>query len=62
MRMLAVSAALAAAFTVLPAQAEDMHRAIPASACEIVQSAGHLVNLEQAAPFNALVRQFLGKL
>jgi pimeloyl-ACP methyl ester carboxylesterase len=47
---------------ILPAQAEDMHRAIPASACEIVQSAGHLVNLEQAASFNALVRQFLGKL
>lgn len=45
-----------------PAQAEEMHKAIPNSQCEIMPFAGHLPNLEQTSPFDALLYQFLQKL
>ena len=45
-----------------PAQADEMHDAIQNSQCETMACAGHLPNLEQTAPFNALLHQFLQKL
>jgi len=45
-----------------PAQADEMHKVIPNSACEKMPLAGHLPNLEQTAPFDALLYQFLQKL
>jgi len=45
-----------------PAEADEMHAAIPNAACEKMPSAGHLPNLEQTAAFNALLGQFLQKL
>lgn len=44
-----------------PAEAEAMHKAIPTSRCEMMAFAGHLPNLEQPGPFDALLRQFLQK-
>jgi 3-oxoadipate enol-lactonase len=45
-----------------PAQADEMHKAIPNSACEKMAFAGHLPNLEQTAAFDARLYQFLQKL
>ncbi len=45
-----------------PAEAEAMHRALPASRCELMPFAGHLPNLEQPAPFDALLGDFLLRL
>jgi pimeloyl-ACP methyl ester carboxylesterase len=45
-----------------PAQADEMHKAISNSACEKMPLAGHLPNLEQPAPFDARLHQFLQKL
>jgi 3-oxoadipate enol-lactonase len=45
-----------------PSEAENMHRAIPTSRCEIIPGAGHLPNLEQPEAFHALLSEFLHKL
>jgi len=45
-----------------PAEGEAMHRAIPESRYELMPFAGHLPNLEQSAPFDAFLSQFLQKL
>jgi pimeloyl-ACP methyl ester carboxylesterase len=45
-----------------PAQAEEMHKAIPNSQCETMAFAGHLPSLEQSVAFDALLFQFLQKL
>ena len=45
-----------------PAQADEMHKAIPNSRCEKMASAGHLPNLEQSVAFDALLFQFLQKI
>jgi len=45
-----------------PTQADEMHKVIPNSACEKISFAGHLPNLEQTAPFDALLHRFLQKL
>jgi pimeloyl-ACP methyl ester carboxylesterase len=45
-----------------PTQADEMHKVIPNAACEKMPFAGHLPNLEQTAPFDALLYQFLQKL
>ena len=45
-----------------PAEAEGMHRAIKHSQIELIPLSGHLPNLEQPAPFDATLRQFLNKL
>jgi pimeloyl-ACP methyl ester carboxylesterase len=45
-----------------PAQADEMHKVIPNSGCEKMPLAGHLPNLEQTAPFDARLHQFLQKL
>lgn len=42
-----------------PSEAEAMHQRLPNSRLEIVPSAGHLLNMEQPASFNAAVRNFL---
>ncbi|HKY22107.1 MAG TPA: alpha/beta fold hydrolase [Vicinamibacterales bacterium] len=42
-----------------PTEADAMHKAIPTSQCELMPFAGHLPNLEQPGPFNALLWQFL---
>lgn len=44
-----------------PTEADAMHKAIPTSQCEVMPLAGHLPNLEQSEPFNALLWQFLQK-
>jgi pimeloyl-ACP methyl ester carboxylesterase len=45
-----------------PSEGEAMHRAIPASRYELMPFSGHLPNLEQSTPFDALLWQFLDKL
>lgn len=45
-----------------PAQADELHKAIPNSQCEKIAFAGHLPNLEQTTPFDALLFQFLQKI
>ena len=45
-----------------PANAEEMHRAIPGSRLERIPNAGHLSNLERPAAFNAILAEFLDKL
>lgn len=45
-----------------PAQADEMHKAIPNSQRETIAAAGHLPNLEQPAAFDAQLNQFLQKL
>jgi 3-oxoadipate enol-lactonase len=45
-----------------PTEADAMHKAIPSSRCEQIPFAGHLPNLEQSGPFDALLWQFLQKL
>ncbi len=45
-----------------PSQAEEMHREIPNSVCELIARAGHLPNLEQPAAFDALLHGYLQKL
>jgi pimeloyl-ACP methyl ester carboxylesterase len=48
--------------TLIPlAAAEEMHRAIPRSAFEIIPLAGHLPNLEQATAFDVALQRFLGR-
>ena len=42
-----------------PAEAEGMHRALPAARCEVMPFAGHLPNLEQPDAFGALLVEFL---
>ncbi|AEV87201.1 hydrolase [Actinoplanes sp. SE50] len=41
------------------ADAESLHRLIPASALTVVDNAGHLPNLEQPEAFNAALKTFL---
>lgn len=43
-----------------PADSELMHREIPQSRLEIIDGAGHVVNLEKPEKFNAAVTNFLG--
>ncbi len=45
-----------------PSEAEGMHRAIRNSQLELIPLSGHLPNLEQPAPFDATLWQFLKKL
>jgi 3-oxoadipate enol-lactonase len=45
-----------------PSEAEGMHRAIKNSQLELIPLSGHLPNLEQPAPFDATLWQFLKKL
>lgn len=45
-----------------PAEAEEMHRAIRNSQLELIPLSGHLPNLEQPAPFDTALWQFLKKL
>ena len=45
-----------------PSEAEGMHRVIKNSQLELIPFAGHLPNLEQAAPFNAILWTFLNKI
>jgi 3-oxoadipate enol-lactonase len=45
-----------------PAEAEGMHRAIKNSQLALIPLSGHLPNLEQPAPFDATLWQFLKKL
>ena len=45
-----------------PAEAEGMHRAIKNSQLELIPLSGHLPNLEQPAPFDTTLSQFLKKL
>lgn len=45
-----------------PSEAEGMHRTIRNSQLELIPSSGHLPNLEQPAPFDAVLWQFLKKL
>jgi 3-oxoadipate enol-lactonase len=45
-----------------PGEAEGMHRAIRNSQLELIPSSGHLPNLEQPVPFDAVLWQFLKKL
>jgi len=45
-----------------PSEAEGMHRAIRNSQLELVPFSGHLPNLEQPVPFEAMLWQFLKKL
>lgn len=45
-----------------PTEAEGMHRAIRKSQLELIPLSGHLPNLEQPDPFNAILSQFLKKL
>ena len=42
-----------------PAEAEAMARAIPGAQLHVIKEAGHLLNLEQPAPFQQLLTQFL---
>lgn len=45
-----------------PSEAEGMHRALRHSQLELIPFSGHLPNLEQPAPFDARLWQFLKKL
>ncbi len=45
-----------------PSEAEAMHALLPNSRLELIPGAGHLVNMEQPASFNAAVRNFLQSL
>lgn len=45
-----------------PTEAEGMHRAIRNSQLELIPLSGHLPNLEQPGPFDAILSQFLKKL
>ena len=45
-----------------PTEAEGMHRAIRNSQLELIPLSGHLPNLEQPVPFDAVLWQFLKKL
>lgn len=45
-----------------PSEAEGMHRAIPRSQLQLIPGSGHLPNLEQAEPFDGILRTFLKKL
>lgn len=45
-----------------PAEAESMQQMIPNARLQVIPGAGHLVNLEQFASFNAEVRNFLQSL
>ena len=45
-----------------PTEADAMHRAIPASSLELMSGAGHLPNLEQPGPFDALLGRFLQRI
>lgn len=45
-----------------PSEAEAMHRALPRARLALVPNAGHLLNLEQPARFNAEVRIFIESL
>ena len=45
-----------------PTEAEDMHRRIKHSRLELIPSSGHLPNLEQALPFDAILWNFLSQL
>jgi pimeloyl-ACP methyl ester carboxylesterase len=45
-----------------PAEAEDMHRRIKHSRLELIPSSGHLPNLEQTMPFEAILWNFLAQL
>lgn len=45
-----------------PSEAEAMHARLPDSRLELVPGAGHLLNMEQPASFNAAVRTFLQSL
>ena len=45
-----------------PREAEGMHRAIPRSQLQLIAGSGHLPNLEQAEPFDSILRTFLKKL
>ena len=47
---------------IAPSEAEGMHRVIRNSQLELIPSSGHLPNLEQPAPFDATLWQFLKKL
>ncbi len=44
-----------------PTEAERMHRAIRNSQLELIPLSGHLPNLEQPVPFDAMLWQFLKK-
>ena len=44
-----------------PTEAEGMHRAIRNSQLELIPLSGHLPNLEQPAPFDGMLWQFLKK-
>lgn len=43
-----------------PAMARELASAIPGARLEIIAAAAHLSNIEQAASFNRLLREFLG--
>jgi pimeloyl-ACP methyl ester carboxylesterase len=43
-----------------PPDAEVMHRAIHRSRLEVIEGAGHVVNLERPEEFNAAITKFLG--
>ena len=45
-----------------PAEADAMHKAIPASRRELMPFVGHLPNLEEPAQFNAILSEFLDTL
>jgi len=45
-----------------PSEAEAMHRVIRNSQLELIPMSGHLPNLEQAASFDRMLREFLNKL
>jgi pimeloyl-ACP methyl ester carboxylesterase len=45
-----------------PSEAEAMYNALPKARLALVPRAGHMVNLEQPASFNAEVRNFIGSL
>jgi 3-oxoadipate enol-lactonase len=45
-----------------PAEAEGMHRSIKHSRLELISSSGHLPNLEQTEPFDAILWNFLAQL
>lgn len=45
-----------------PSEAENMNQAIVSSQLAVIQNAGHLPNIEQAAIFNRIVDDFMGRL
>lgn len=49
--------------TLIPVSAsESMHGAIKGSTLDVIAQAGHLPNLEQSTPFDAILRKFLQRL